>query len=102
MTWQMEQWSLIIFVIWPIGFYLMLALLNHVDSKRTKITSHHNHYHPLIYQYAWERYKEIQKEISNMNNRGSIPIAEMKLMDERVKNLRKEMDQLETTMDTQG
>jgi len=37
-----------------------------------------------------------------MNNRGSIPIAEMKLMDERVKNLRKEMDQLETTMDTQG
>jgi len=34
MTSQMEQWGLIIYVIWPIGFYLMLALLNHVDNKR--------------------------------------------------------------------
>ena len=34
MTSQIEQWSLIVYVIWPIGFYLMLALVNYVDSRR--------------------------------------------------------------------
>ena len=35
MTWQMEQWGIIICIIWPIGFYLMLGLINYVDSTRT-------------------------------------------------------------------
>ena len=34
MTSQMEQWALIVFVIWPVSCYLMLALINYVDSKR--------------------------------------------------------------------
>ena len=29
-----EQWGLIICVIWPVSCYLMLALINYVDSKR--------------------------------------------------------------------
>ena len=35
MTWQMEQWGIIICIIWPIGFYLMLGLINYVDNNRT-------------------------------------------------------------------
>ena len=34
MTNQTEQWSLIVYVIWPIGFYLMLAMLNFIDNRR--------------------------------------------------------------------
>jgi hypothetical protein len=34
MTSQMEQWSLIFCVIIPVGFYLMLALVYHVDRQR--------------------------------------------------------------------
>lgn len=30
----MEQWGLIIFVIWPIGFYCVLAIVNFIDRKR--------------------------------------------------------------------
>ena len=34
MTWQMEQWGIIICIIWPIGFYLVLGLINYVDNRR--------------------------------------------------------------------
>jgi hypothetical protein len=34
MTNQIEEWSLIVYVIWPIGFYLMLAMLNFIDNRR--------------------------------------------------------------------
>jgi len=34
MTNQIEEWSLIVYVIWPIGFYLMLAILNCIDNRR--------------------------------------------------------------------
>ena len=34
MTSQIEQWSLIFCVIIPTGFYLMLAMLNFIDSRR--------------------------------------------------------------------
>jgi len=31
---QIEQWSLIFYVIIPVGFYLMLAMLNFIDNRR--------------------------------------------------------------------
>ncbi len=34
MTSQVEQWSLIICVIWPIMYCLMLAGLNYIDKQR--------------------------------------------------------------------
>ena len=34
MTSQIEQWSLFFCVIIPVGFYLMLAMLNFIDNRR--------------------------------------------------------------------
>lgn len=34
MTSQIEQWSIIVCVIWPIGTYLILASLNWIDNNR--------------------------------------------------------------------